>query len=109
MPRLNPIEDENFLDLVQRLAAEVLGLQHFGFGLLHQLADGLDIRVLQAVVAAHRKLKLFDGAVQILVLDLGLAIVGRRRAGLDIFLEVDEDVHVVLQQLRRQADANRPA
>src|ERR1700722_13451339 len=46
------------LDFVQRLAAEVLGLDHFRFGLLHQFANRLNVRVLQAVVAAHRKLEL---------------------------------------------------
>src|SRR5664279_5711123 len=35
---------QDLLDLVQRLAAKVLGLQHLSFRLLHQLADGLDIR-----------------------------------------------------------------
>src|SRR5579864_3824989 len=34
---------ENLLDFIQRLAAEIFRLQHFSFGLLHQLADGLDI------------------------------------------------------------------
>src|ERR1700686_3558249 len=41
--------------------------------------------------------------IEIFVLDLGLAFFRRRRS-LDVFLEVDEDIHVVLQQLRRQAD-----
>ena len=37
-------------------------------------------------------------------MDLRLAIIRGRRAGFDLFLEVDKDVHVVLQQFRRQAD-----
>src|SRR6266576_3412847 len=37
------------LNLVERLAAEVFGLQHFVFALLYELADGLDVRVLQAI------------------------------------------------------------
>src|SRR2546422_8204309 len=49
------------LNLVEGLAAEVLGLEHFGFGLLYQLADGLDIRVLQAVVTAHGKFEFLNG------------------------------------------------
>src|SRR5262245_15990933 len=60
---------QDFLDLIQRLAAEILGLQHFGFGLLHQLADGLDVRVLEAVVAAHGKLQLFHRTIQVFILD----------------------------------------
>src|SRR5580698_399705 len=94
---------QNFLDLVQRLAAEVLGLQHFGFGLLHQFANRLNVRVLQAIVAAHGEFKFLDRTIEILVLDLGLAFFGRSRS-LDVLFEVDEDIHVVLQQLRRQAD-----
>src|SRR6202035_2706337 len=45
----------------------------------------------------------FHGTVQVLVLDLRLAIFGSA-ASFDIFLEVDEDIHVVLQQLRRKPD-----
>src|SRR5678816_623785 len=41
---------EDLLDLVQRLAPEVLRLEHFCFGFLHELANGADVRVLQAVV-----------------------------------------------------------
>src|SRR4051794_26874617 len=58
---------EDLLDLIQGLAAEVLGLKHLGFGLLDELADGGDVRVLEAVVAADRELELFDGTVEILV------------------------------------------
>src|SRR6516165_7178730 len=53
------------LDLVERLAAEVLGLQHFVLALLHELADGLDISVLQAVIASYGKLQLLDRAIQV--------------------------------------------
>src|SRR5581483_4274921 len=101
-----PHGTENFFDLVQRLPSEVFRLQHFGFGLLDQLANRLNVCILQAVVAAHRKLQLFDRTVQIFVLDLGLAVF-RGGAGLDIFFEVDEDIHVVFQQLRRKADRVR--
>src|SRR4030088_1852920 len=61
---------KNLLDLIQRLASEVLGLEHFGFSLLHEFTDGLNVRVLQAVVAAHGKLKLFHRTVQIFVMNL---------------------------------------
>ena len=86
------------------LAAEVLGLQHFGFGLLHQFADGLNVCVLQAVVAADRQLQLFNRAVQVVVAQHHAAFFAARLS-FDFFFEVDEDVHVVLQQLRRQADS----
>ena len=51
---------ENFLDLVQRLAAEVRGAKHLGFGLLDQVADIDDVVVLQAVGRTDRKLELVD-------------------------------------------------
>src|SRR5690606_36386825 len=49
---------QHLLDLVERLAPEVLGLEHLGLGLLHQLADVLDVGVLEAVRRAHRQLEL---------------------------------------------------
>src|SRR3954468_16786377 len=42
---------QDLLDLVERLPPEVLGLEHLSLGLLDELADGLDVRVLEAVVA----------------------------------------------------------
>src|SRR3954465_13954415 len=97
-----PHRGQDFFNLVQRLAAEILRFQHLGFGLLHEFANGLNVCVLQAVVAAPPKLELFNGPVEVFVVNVGLAIIRGRAAGLDLFLEVDEDVHVVLQQLRRQ-------
>src|SRR5258707_5726602 len=47
---------EDLFDLVQRFTPEVLGLQHFGFRFLNQFADGLNVRVFQAVVAANGQL-----------------------------------------------------
>src|SRR4030095_6955161 len=44
------------LYLVQRLAAEVLGLEHLLLGLLDELADVLDVGVLEAVRRADRAL-----------------------------------------------------
>src|SRR5690349_12443309 len=96
--------DENFLDLVERLAAEVLGLEHFVFALLHELADGLDIRVLQAVVGAHGKLELLDGAVQMLEARI-VRSVRRSFDGFHGLFEVDEDAHMILHQLGGVADA----
>src|SRR3954471_19209553 len=63
-PEAQPHAVQDFLDLVQRLAAEVLRLQHLGLGLLHQLADRADVRVLEAVVRAHRELELLDALVE---------------------------------------------
>src|SRR3984885_14365561 len=44
---------EDFLDLVEGLAAEVFDLEHVLLGALDQLADVLDVGVLQAVERAH--------------------------------------------------------
>src|SRR5438105_9546941 len=51
---------EYLLDFLQGFPAEVLGLEHLGFGLLHQVTDGLDVGVLQAVGGADRELELVD-------------------------------------------------
>src|SRR5690606_31926277 len=45
---------EHFLDLVERLAAEVRRAQHLGFGLLDQIADVDDVVVLEAVGRTDR-------------------------------------------------------
>ena len=58
---------QDLLDLVERLAAEVLGLEHLAFGLLHELAQRPDVRVLQAVVRPHGQLELLDALVEVLV------------------------------------------
>src|SRR5258708_795617 len=94
---------ENVLDLVERLPAEVLGLQHFVFALLHELADSLNIRVLEAVVRAHGEVKLLHRAVQVLKARIVRGF-DRQLRHFRRLLEVDEDTHVVLYQLRGQAD-----
>src|SRR5439155_3810450 len=96
--------DEDFLDLVEGLAAKVFGLEHFVFALLHQLANGLNVRVLEAVVGADGKFEFFDGTVQM----FEARIVGVFRGSFDNvggLLEVDEDAHVVLDELGGKADS----
>src|SRR5438552_3220481 len=92
---------EELLDLVQRLAAEVLGLEHLLLALLHQLADVLDVRVLEAVGRAHRELEVVDRAVEGLVLRrlAPLAALTHRRRRL--LLEVHEDAELLLEDARR--------
>src|SRR6185436_16739511 len=65
---------QDLLDLVQGLATEVLGLEHLGLGLLHQLADRPDVGVLQAVVGAHRQLQLVHALVELVPPQLALAL-----------------------------------
>jgi len=51
-----------FLVSFSELRPEILVLSQLSdFRLLHQFAIVLNIRVLQAVIAAHRKLEFFDG------------------------------------------------
>src|SRR5262245_36006851 len=58
---------EDLFDLVERLAAEILGFEHLALALLHQLTDILDIGVLQAVSGTNRKFELVDPLAQVLV------------------------------------------
>ena len=63
----------------------------------------LDKNVYIATVSEGGKLELFDGAVQ--VLDPRVAVgLGKFLADFGLLLEVDEDAHVVLDQLGRQTD-----
>src|ERR1700686_2949828 len=89
---------QDFLNFIERLAAEVFRLQHLVFALLNQFPDGLDIRVLQAIVGTHGEFQFLDRAVQ--VFDAGI-VVGLDRLFDDVglFLEVNKDAHVVFDQL----------
>src|SRR5262249_11364641 len=89
---------EDLLDLIQRLAAEVLRLEHLLLGLLHQLAEVANVGVLQAVRGADAELQVLDRPEEVLV-DRRLAAGLARRAG-RLLLEVDEDAELVLQDAR---------
>src|SRR5499427_5274377 len=92
---------EDVLDLLQRLAAEVAELEHLRLALLHQLADGLDLRGAQAVAGTHRQLQLLDALVELLA-DADLVLVDRRLLLLlRLLLEADQQAEVVAQDLRR--------
>src|SRR3546814_9134520 len=70
-----------FLDFVQGLAAEVRGAEHFGFGLLDQIADVDDVVVLEAVGAANRQFELVDLLEQEAVELVDVRLVGGGRRG----------------------------
>src|SRR5919109_5402482 len=55
-----PASVECLLDLFDRLAAEVRNRRQLGLRLLHEVADRLDARALEAVVGAHPQLELLD-------------------------------------------------
>src|SRR4029077_3481424 len=90
-------------DLVERFATKVFSLQHLVLALLHELANGLNVGVLQAVVRAHRKLQLFDGAVEMLETRI-MRRIWQRFNAVDGLLKVDEDAHVVFDELGSQAN-----
>src|SRR5262249_47336158 len=101
-----PHPGQDLLDLVERLPAEVLGLEHVRLGLLHELADGADVRVLEAVVGADGELHLVDALVELVHprFALGVRAFADLALGLlVVFLEVDEDREVVLHELGREA------
>src|ERR1700724_3493551 len=89
---------QHFLDLVQRLAAEVRGAEHFRFRLLHEVADIDDVVVLQAVRRTHRQFQLVDlleeGRVESKIGDDLL------RHFLARLFEIDEHVELILQDAR---------
>src|SRR6187399_3541666 len=89
---------QDLLNLVQRLAAEVLRFEHLGLGLLHQLANRADVRVLEAVVGPYRQFQLFHALVEILVERSRTGLLGCRLGGFPGILKVDEDVQVIANQ-----------
>src|SRR5262249_41936432 len=94
---------EDLFDLLQRLAAEVLRLEHVLLGALHQLADERDVRVLQAVRRPDAELELLDRAEEVLVQRLVVAD-GRLVARLLRLLEVDPDRELLLEDLGGERD-----
>src|SRR5438067_9581477 len=81
---------EELLDLVERLAAEVLRLEHFLLALLHELADVLDVGVLQAVGRADRQFEVVDRAVEVLVgRDVVPLVSARRGRGLSKLTKIE--------------------
>src|SRR5512147_2951028 len=92
-PEREAARGEHFLDLVQRLAAEVRRLQQLGLGALDQVADVVDVLGLQAVGRTHRELELVDRAQQDRI-DLRL---GAAEADLVLTLQIDEHVELALQ------------
>src|SRR5947209_19692562 len=82
---------QDFLDLVQALPPEVLRLEHLGLGLLHQLANRADVRVLEAVVRSNGELQLLDALVEVLIADADARQIARRFGLLlGTLFEVDE-------------------
>src|SRR5437773_9926629 len=66
-PKVEAHAAQNVANLAQRLFAEVLGGQHFALRPLHQIANGLDARVLQAIIGADRKLQFVNRSIELIV------------------------------------------
>src|SRR3954471_11513667 len=91
---------EHFLDLVQRLAAEVGRLQQLGLGALDEVADVIDVLGLQAVGRAHGELEVVYRAQQDRVDRRGLRLLGRQGRA----FELREDRQLVDQHAGGVAD-----
>ena len=92
---------QDLLDLLQRLAAEVLGLQHLGLGALDQVADGLDVRLLQAVGASARDSSSSSTERKRFSLSFASSFGASTDDRLLGLVEVDEDRELLLDDLRR--------
>src|SRR5258706_2121136 len=99
-----PARGQHFLDLVERLATQVRGLQELGLGALDKVADVVDVLGLQAVGRAHRELELVDRAQQDRV-ELRAALRRRLVEGGEVAaLELCEHRELLDEDLRRRAD-----
>src|SRR5215213_805196 len=101
---VEPHAVQDFLNLVERLLAEVLRREHLALAALNEVAYRTNVRVLQAVVRAHRQLKLVNRAVEHVVARQGRALDVLVGELVRVLLEVDEDLHVILYQLRGEPD-----
>ena len=89
---------QDLFDLIERLVAEILGLQHLLLRLLHQLADILDISVLQTVLRAHGKFELIDAPEEVIIQWNRWPVIAPFL--LWLILEINENTHLVLENLR---------
>src|SRR5438874_3467534 len=91
---------EHFLDLVERLTAEVGRLEELGLGALDEIADVVDVLRLEAVGRAHGELEVVDRAQQDRVDRRRLGLLGGQRGA----LELREHRELIDQHARRVAD-----
>src|ERR687888_11660 len=105
-PQVQAVRGEGFLDLFDRLLAEVRDRGELVLRLDHEVADGLDADALEAVVRADAELELFDREVLHPVRQRRLCLSLCRRGlaeALDA-VEVGEDRELADQDLRGLAD-----
>src|SRR5512137_2254806 len=97
---------EDLLDLVEGLAAEVAGFEHLRLRLLDQLADDMNPGILEAIGRPDGELELIHALQKVFAEFLALPGLLLYLLFLDLF-EVDEDVELVFQDLRRKGDGIR--
>src|SRR5580658_4036507 len=91
---------QHFLDLRERLLAEIRRAQQLHFRALHQVADVVNVLGLEAVGTAHGELEFVHGTQQDWI-ELHLRDLGR---GLFLALQVDEHRQLVLEDAASTAD-----
>src|SRR5215469_8024131 len=91
---------QHFLDLGERLLAEVRRTQQLHLGTLYQVADVVDVFGLEAVGTAHGEFQLVHGTQQDRI-ELHLGDLGRR---LLLALQIDEHRQLVLEDAAGAAD-----
>src|SRR5436305_5605565 len=82
-PQRQAARSQHFLDLVQRLAAEIRSLQELGLGALDEIADVIDVLGLKAIGRADRELQIVDGPQQDRIDLRHRALVDRRLGALE--------------------------
>ena len=90
------------LDLFQGFAAKVAHLDHLFLGLVREVFDGVDIRALQAVEAAHGEIQLLDRHLHDGVRALRL-LLHHRAAVADRVRQIGEEREEIAQDLGAEA------
>src|ERR1043165_1351726 len=95
---------QDLFDLIQRLLAEVLGGKHLALGALDQVANRPDVGILETVVRTNAQLQLINRAIELIVARQRRTLHLRVSKIVRVLFEVDEDRHVILDQLCRESD-----
>src|ERR1044071_793246 len=94
---------EHFLDLVERLAAEVGRLQKLGLGTLDQVADVVDVFGLEAVGRAHGELEVVHRAQQDRIDRRRLRLLGRQRGAFELIMDIETNGAIEPEEAIRYA------
>jgi hypothetical protein len=103
-PQLEVEIGEEVFDLLERFATKVFGLEHLRLGLLHKVTNVLDVGVLKTVLRADRQFKLINGTEEAVIEEFDLFL-DFFDVWLKAFVEGDEDVDLLLDDLGRVGDS----